>query len=172
MMQALIGFATGIILIGMQTSLVAVLPSYLPFYNLLIPYVIFLSLFRRASEALPQVLWIGLAMGMISGAPHAVYVIVFMVLFILFRNIKTYFQLLDSYLFVILIVVGVVIEHLVFGIASLIRDFSVEPFLLSLYVVLIHFFWVVITGPLLFAIFSRVFVGMDAFMARRSGTLS
>ncbi len=170
-MPALICFTTGIILIGVQTSLVAVLPAYLPFYNLLIPYVIFLSLFRRASEALPQILWAGLVMGMISGAPQVVYVIIFMVLFILFRNIKTYFQLLDTHLFVILIAVGVGIEHLVFGIVSLIQKFSVKPSLFSVYVVLIHFFWAVITGPLMFALFSRAFAGIDAFRARRSGTL-
>lgn len=171
-MPALICFATGIILIGIQTSLVAVLPTYLPFYNLLIPYVIFLSLFRPAFEALTQILWVGLIMDMISGAPQVVYVIIFMVLFILFRNIKTYFQLLDTYLFVILIAVGVGIEHLVFGMVSLIQDFSLKPSLFSVYVVLIHFLWTIITGPLLFALFSRAFAGIDAFRSRRSGKLS
>jgi len=171
-MPVLICFLWGIILIGVQTSLVAVLPVYLPFYNLLIPYVIFLSLFRPASEALPQIFWVGLVMGMLSGAPSSVYLIVFIILFLLFRNIKTYFQLFDSFLFVILIAVGVVIEHLVFGVVSLLQNFAVEPSLFTAYVVFIHFIWAVITGPLLFAVFSRAFGGMDRYQARRSAKLS
>lgn len=171
-MFALICFLAGIFLIGVQTSLVAALPAWLPFYNLLIPYVIFLSLFRRASEALPQILWVGLVMGMISGAPSTVYLMVFIILFILFRNIKNYFQLVDSFLFVILIAVGVVIEHLVFGLISILQDLAVEPSLFTAYVVFIHFIWAVVTGPLLFAIFSRAFYAMDRYQAQRSEKLS
>lgn len=171
-MFALICFLAGVILIGVQTSLVAALPAWLPFYNLLIPYVIFLSLFRRASEALPQILWVGLVMDMISGAPSTVYLMVFIILFVLFRNIKIYFQLVDSFLFVILIAVGVVIEHLVFGVVSILQNLSVAPSLFAAYVVFIHFMWAVITGPLLFAIFSRTFYGMDRYRARRSEKLS
>lgn len=171
-MQALLIFAAGgIILIGVQTSLVAVLPPWLPFYNLLIPYVIFLTLFRPVFETLPQIIMASFFMDMISGAPLAAYTITFIVLFVLFRNIKTYFQLLDSYLFVILIAVGVVIEHAVFGIALLFENFSAEPSLFSAYVIFIHCIWAIITGPLLFHLFSRAFAGIDAFRTRRSGML-
>ena len=172
MMQILIGFAMGIILIGVQASLVAVLPPWLSFYNLLIPYVIFLSLFRPPSETLLQILWVGVIMDMLSVAPRLIYVIIFMVLFILFRNIRTYFQLLDSYLFVILIAVGIALEHLVFGMVSLMRSFRVEPSLLTLYVVLIHFLWAAVTGPLMLGIFKRVFAWMDQVQVRRCKTLN
>lgn len=172
MMQILIGFATGIILIGVQTSLVAVLPPWLSFYNLLIPYVIFLSLFRPTPETLLQILWVGVLMDMLSVAPRLIYVIIFIGLFLLFRNIRTYFQLLDSYLFVILIAVGIALEHLVFGMVSLVRGFPAEPSLFTLYVVLIHFLWAAVTGPLMLGMFRRVFVWMDQTQTRRCKTLS
>jgi hypothetical protein len=171
MMQILLGFAMGIILIGFQTSLIAVLPPWLSFYNLLIPYVIFLSLFRPTSETLLQIFWVGAIMDMLSVAPRLIYLIIFLCLFVLFRNIRTYFQLLDSYLFVILIAVGIAFEHLVFNMVFLMRGFPVEKPLFTVYVVLIHLLWAAVTGPLVLGIFMRIFSWMDQVQSRRCKAL-
>jgi hypothetical protein len=96
MMQILIGFAGGNYPDRRQTSLVAVLPPWLPFYNSADSICYFFEPVPSDIRGPFADFWVGADHGHDVRSTTTVYLIIFYVLFILFRNIRTYFQLVDS----------------------------------------------------------------------------
>jgi hypothetical protein len=78
-------------------------------------------------------------------------------LFMLFKNVKTYFHTPDSFLFVILVIIGVVVEQLIFGLFYMHHSTSWTLFLHALYIASLQIIFAGITSPVVFMILKKIF---------------
>ena len=151
----------GIFLIGLHTAVLADLPAIISFYDILIPFVVYFSLFRGLSAGLSVVLIIGFIMDMISGAPNGIYMATFMIVYLMFRNITAYFHAQETVLFTICTVVGIGIENLAFGMSSLILHTDVDISFTAFQIVIVQIIWAFLTGPLIYQLFTAIFGSVD-----------
>jgi rod shape-determining protein MreD len=66
--------AGGLLLVICQTTLLPLLPVTRHFFDLLLPLVIYLAVFRPLHEALPFTLFLGILVDNLSGGPFGLYV--------------------------------------------------------------------------------------------------
>ena len=153
----------GLILLGLETTVIPELPTGITFYNLLIPFVIYFSLFRRTGTGLTVVLLVGFAADVLSGAPNGIYMGTFLALWLIFRNIGGYFQAGPLLLFTLVTAAGVGIENLVFfvclGVSEMAALFSMN----NLQLLLIQIFLVFLTAPLIYRFLAAYFDWLDTF---------
>ena len=71
-----------IILVILQTTVLPNIPLAGQFYDLLIPMLVYLALFRPAHESLPFVFFLGLLMDNLSGTPFGLYLTTYFWLYI------------------------------------------------------------------------------------------
>lgn len=166
-MRYVVYLILGILLVGLHTAILSDFPDIISFYDILIPLVVYLSLFRSLSAGLLTVLIIGYLMDMVSGAPNGIYMAVFMIVFLVFRNITAYFHAQERLLFTVCTAAGVFIENLIFSL--LLIPAQPDPALLikAVQLVIVQLIWVLLTAPLIFRIFSAVFAGVDHIRATR-----
>jgi cell shape-determining protein MreD len=126
-------------------------------YDLTIPLIVFLILMRSRLEACLCVFFAGVGVNMISGAPLGVYLITYIWLFMLFKNLKSYFHTPDSLLFVVLVVIGVMVEQLIFGMFYMIQAPIKALSLHAVYQVLLQIVIAGISGPFFFILFFKIF---------------
>jgi rod shape-determining protein MreD len=102
-------------LVILQTTVMPYLPLLDSFYDLLIPFVVFLGLSRPVRESLPFVFFLGFIMDNLSGSPFGLYLTAYFWLFIGVKGITKLLQV-GNRLFVITLIVaaGVLIENLIF----------------------------------------------------------
>jgi len=159
----------GLILLGLETTVVPELPTGITFYNLLVPFVVYFSLFRRIGSGLTVVLLIGFAADVLSGAPNGIYMGTFLALWLIFRNIGGYFQAGPLLLFTLATAAGVGIENLVFfaglAVAEMAALFSVN----NLQLLVIQIFLVFLTAPFIYRLLAAYFTWLDQFAASVGG---
>jgi len=160
-MRLLVLFAVSFLLISVQTTIICKLPFLFSLYDMLLPFLIFLILFRRLAEVLPVIMVAGCAIDMISGAPIGVYMISYALLFLVFRNIKVYFQLKDTFIFQIVLIVGVLVELLLFAI---VHSYHATEFIFSTHAVkigIIQLIWAFLSGPIVFIVCRSILQILD-----------
>ncbi len=79
-------------LVILQTTVMPNLPLLDSFYDLLIPFVVFLGLFRPVRESLPFVFFLGFIMDNLSGSPFGLYLTAYFWLFIGVKGITKLLQ--------------------------------------------------------------------------------
>lgn len=151
----------GIFLIGLHTAVLSDLPAFISFYDILIPFVVYLSLFRGFPAGLSVVLIIGFVMDMVSAAPNGTYMTAFMIVFLMFRNITAYFHARVTVLFTACTAVGIGIESLVFGAFHMLSQMDLDVSFTAFQIVMVQFIWVLLTGPLIYRLFDALFAGVD-----------
>ena len=62
-----------LLLVILQTTIMPYLPPLDKFYDLLIPFIVYLSLSRPVRESLPFILFLGYIMDNLSGGPFGLY---------------------------------------------------------------------------------------------------
>jgi len=101
-------------LVIFQTTVSSMLPPFNKFYNLQIPFVLCLGLFRPLNEAVPVIFFLGFVMDSLSGAPFGLYITTYLWLFISVRWIAIYFDSNSILLLPFVVVGGVLIENFIF----------------------------------------------------------
>jgi len=162
----------GFILIALQTAVISGLPAIMTFYDMIIPFVIYFSLFRRFSVGFAVILVLGLVVDMISGAPNGLYLTVFMVIFFLFRNIANFFHARKIVLFTFCTGIGVFIENLVFFVFHIFSETSFSTSLNHLQMMVIQIAWVFLTAPILYRLLSVYFSQVDRLSNRFGSSYS
>jgi len=157
----------GIILVGLHTAILSDFPDIISFYDILIPFVVYLSLFRSLSAGISMVLIIGFFMDTVSGAPNGIYMAVFMTVFLIFRNISAYFQAQETFLFTACTAVGVFVENLLFCLLLMLAHPDPAVLVNSVQLIIVELIWVLLTAPLIFRVFTAVSAGMDHIRATR-----
>jgi len=101
-------------LIIIQTTIMPFIPLFDRFYDLLCPFVIYLGLYRSVREGLPIVFFCGLMMDGLFGGPFGLYVTTYIWIFIGVKWMLTFLQLNNIFLLLFIIVLGVLLENLIF----------------------------------------------------------
>ena len=144
------GFYIGtcLFLIIIQTTLFAYFNVFDGMYDLLIPFVIFISICLPLRESLPFVLILGLIMDNLSGSPFGLYLTFYFWLFVGVRWILKFLRVSNKLFLSLVVVVAVLIQNLLiiatFGFigpgwqlpATALKNITVQ------------FFWALTTGPL------------------------
>jgi rod shape-determining protein MreD len=148
---------------------------YLPlldkFYDLLIPFIVYLSLSRLVRESLPFVLFLGFIMDNLSGGPFGLYLTTYFWLYVGVKGITAFIQVGNRLLIITFIVAsGVLFENLIllgaFAILGSRQQFAGG----ALEIVAVQVLWAVFTGSLLLLFFrnaqSRLGAGFKGIIAR------
>jgi cell shape-determining protein MreD len=136
-------------LITAQTTIVYWLPVFSHFYDLLIPFVLYLGLYRSMRESMPIVFFLGFIMDNLSGTPFGLYTTAYFWIFVIVNGGIKFLHVGNQILLLIVIVSGVLIENsiIVGTIILLGRNpyFPAQDFRSIVFQVL----WALFTGPLI-----------------------
>ncbi len=160
-MPYILYFSAAVILISLQTAFFSELPAAVSFYDILIPFAVYLSLFRGLTTGLSLVIISGFIMDMLSGAPNGLYMAVFTAVFLVFRKASVYFHTRLSILFTVCTGLGALIENLAFFLCCLAVYKTLPACLENLRVLPSQIIWVCLTGPFVYRLF-------DVFFSRAS----
>jgi cell shape-determining protein MreD len=159
-------------LIILQTAVMPYLPLLNPFYDLLIPFLVYLGLFRPVRESLPFVFFLGFIMDNLSGAPFGLYLTTYFWFFIAVKGITKLIQV-HNRLFILTLIVaaGVLVENLIFlgTFAIFIPDQQFSAHAAN--IMTIQVLWAFFTGPLLLMVIrkaqTRLREGFGTFYIRK-----
>lgn len=147
-------FCVCLCLVILQTAIMPYFALFDRFYDLLFPFVVYLSLFRPVRESIPIIFFFGFLIDNLSGGPLGLYLTTYLWLFVGIRWVLSFLYVRDSVLLPFIVPVGVLIQNLIFigAIASL------EPnprfYSTALSAVSIQILWAIITGPILLLTFN------------------
>ena len=144
------GFYIGtcLFLIIVQTTLLVYFNIFAGMYDLLIPFVIFLSICLPLRESLPFILILGLIMDNISGSPFGLYLTFYFWLLVGVRWVLTVFRASNKLFLSLVVVVAVLIQNgLIIGTFGFAGPGWQIP-AAGLKNVTVQFFWALTTGPL------------------------
>jgi len=158
-------------LVIMQTTVLPYLPLMDKFYDLLIPFIIYLSLSRPVRESLPFVLFLGFIMDNLSGGPFGLYLTTYFWLYVGVKGVMTFIQVGNRFFIITLIVAGgVLFENFIllgaFAILGSRQQFAGN----ALGIIAVQVLWAITTGSLFLLFFrnaqSRLGVGFKRVYAR------
>lgn len=141
-------------LVILQTTVIPYIPLFDKFYDLLCPFVIYLSIFRSAREGIPVILFIGFVMDNISGGIFGLYLTTYIWLFIGVRWIITFLHLNDSLLLPFVVAAGVLMENLIFIGTHAMFGTGTWRSSTVLDTIGVQVLWAVLTGPVLLIFFN------------------
>ncbi len=144
------GFYIGtcLLLLIVQTTILPYIPGLGGMYDLLIPFVIFISICLPLRESLPFVLVLGLIMDNLSGSPFGLYMTFYLWLFIGVRFIIRFLRVSNKFLLSVVVVTAVLIENLLM-IATFTFFRPAEQLPADAWIVISQqFLWALATGPL------------------------
>ena len=158
-------------LIILQTTIMPYLPLLDKFYDLLIPFIVYLSLSRPVRESLPFILFLGFIMDNLSGGPFGLYLTTYFWLYVGVKGITMFIQVGNRLAIITLIVAGgVLFENLIslgaFAFLGPGQQFAGD----ALEIVAIQVLWAIFTGSLFLLFFrnaqSRLGAGFKGIYAR------
>lgn len=150
-------FTIIVFLVAFQTALIMTFPILTISFDLLIPLIVFLILLRSKVETWLSIIAAGIGVNTLSGVPMGVYLITYIWLFMLFKNVKTYFHTPDSFLFVILVSIGVLVEQLIFGAFYMIQSPAPALSLHAISMAVLQIILAGVTSPFLFVVLKKIF---------------
>ena len=144
----------GLCLIVIQTTVMPHIPLFARFYDLLAPFVIYLSIFRPVRESMVIVFVFGFFMDIISGGPFGLYLTAYVWLFIGVRWAITFLHVGDGLLLPVVVTAGVLMENLVFiGTSAMFEQSSrISETMVS--TIIVQVLWAIFTGPLFLMFFN------------------
>ncbi len=157
MIRYLSYFIFAVFLVIIQTSIISYMPAALRFYDFMVPFAVYLSLYRPLRDGLPVLLAAGFVMDMLSGAPIGVYLTTYLWVFLSFRRVVRWVGLKDHLLFSLLTVLGIGFQNLIFAVAVIFGSPQGFFILESIRVILMQIFWAVVTAPFLWLGFRYCF---------------
>ena len=150
-----------ILLVCFQTTVLPVFPKLFAQFDLLVPLIVFLTLFRSSAGILPVILIAGSLMDLLSGGSGGVYIITYLIIFAGFRNTPGYFHFKSQVLFQMALLLAVLLENVVFNI---VLSFQAQALHFSLdtgRVLAVSLLWALIGGPFFYGLFNVVFNEVD-----------
>jgi len=144
----------GLCLIVIQTTVMPHIPLFARFYDLLAPFVIYLSIFRSVRESMVIVFVFGFFMDIISGGPFGIYLTAYVWMFIGVRWAITFLHVGDGLLLPVVVTAGVLMENLVFiGTSAMFEQSSrISETMVS--TIIVQVLWAIFTGPLFLMLFN------------------
>ena len=110
-------------LIILQATLIPLLPFSDKIYDLLVPYVLYLGLFRPAWKTLPIILLSGLVIDNLSGGPFGLFTSIYVWLFLGAIWMRTFMHASNMFLLPLIVAFGVLLENVMFlGIITILES--------------------------------------------------
>lgn len=141
-------------LVVIQTTVMPHIPLFERFYDLLTPFVIYLSIFRSVRESLVIIFVFGFFMDIISGGPFGLYLTAYVWLFIGVRWAITFLHVGDSVLLPFVVAAGILMENLIFIGTSVMFEQSLRISEAMVSTIVIQVLWAIFTGPLFLMFFN------------------
>ncbi|MDL1968468.1 MAG: hypothetical protein LWW97_07940 [Deltaproteobacteria bacterium] len=133
-------------LVIFQTTIMPHISLFNNFYDLLIPFIIYLGLFRHAREGILFVLVLGFLMDNLSGGTFGLYLTTYFWLFIVVKLVIEYLYARNNILLLFIVAAGVLMENIIF-IASVFMSGSDSLFLaITIRSVIFQILWAGCTG--------------------------
>lgn len=159
-------------LIILQTTVMPYLPLLDKFYDLLIPFIVYLGLSRPLRESLFFVLLLGFIMDNLSGGPFGLYLTTYFWLFIGVKGITMFIQVANRlFIITLIIATGVLMENtIILGAYAVLG--SGQQFAGDLVkIVAVQVLWAILTGSLFLMLFrnaqNRLSAGFKAIYAHK-----
>jgi len=152
-----------LVLVILQTTVMPYLSMLDRFYDLLIPFIVYLSLSRPVREGLLFVCFLGFIMDNLSGSPFGLYLTSYFWLFIGVKGITQLLQVGKRVAIITVIVAaGVLAENLIF--LGSFAIFSPEHQLAddAVKIVAVQILWALLTGSVFLIIFRNTHNWLDA----------
>jgi len=152
-----------LVLVILQTTVMPYLSVLDRFYDLLIPFLVYLGLFRPVHEGLLFVCFLGFIMDNLSGGPFGLYLTSYFWLLIGAKGITQMLQV-GKHMFIITFIVaaGVLAQNLIFlgsfAIFSPEQQFAGDAFK----IVAVQILWALLTGSAFLVIFRNTHNWLDA----------
>ncbi len=154
------------ILLLVQTVIMPDIPGIKAFYDPVLIFVFYLSLYRPIRETLPLVLILGFILDNLSGAPFGLYLTTYFWLFFGVRWVTRFLRVRNIVLLPLLIACGILIKNTIFIATLAININWVEFHLDILKIVGYQFLWLVTTGPVLLVFFNLIHYKWDLWMLK------
>ena len=148
-MNAVLSIILALVFVVFQTAWLPALFTCDCYLDLLLPLVIYVSIFRPVIESIFLILFFGLVMDSLSGGPFGLYMITYLWLFL---GVRGSMRLLDAgsyFLFPLILALSVLIENLLFA-------FSVST--VPSVAVFMYALWALITAPFFLLLFNALFL--------------
>jgi len=130
------------------------IPLFERFYDLLTPFIIYLSIFRSVRESMVIILIFGFFMDIISGGPFGLYLTAYVWLFFGVRWAITFLHVGDSLILPFVVAAGVLMENLMFIGASAMFEQSSRISEAVVGTIIVQVLWAIFTGPLFLMFFN------------------
>ena len=153
-------------LVIIKTTLIPGLPLFEKFYDLLIPIVIYLSLFRPVREGAPLILFFGLMMDSLCGGPVGLYLATYIWIYAGMRWVSRFLSTGNMVLLALAVAIGVIFECLVLLIYLILLAPSAIPPEDTARTVALQIVWALFTGPIILIIISQSQKQLDIWKAR------
>ena len=141
-------------LVLFQTTVMPYFHLFDRFYDLLSPFVIYLSLFRSLRQSIPVILFFGFLMDSLSGGPFGLYLTTYIWLFIGVKWIITFLHLGDSFLLPFIVAAGVLLQNCIFIGTIAMFEPGTQFLSAAVSIVTIQVLWAIFTGPILLMFFN------------------
>ena len=141
-------------LVLFQTTVMPYFHLFDRFYDLLSPFVIYLSLFRSLRQSIPVILFFGFLMDSLSGGPFGLYLTTYIWLFIGVKWIITFLHLGDSLFLPFLVAAGVLLQNCIFIGTIAMFEPGTQFLSAAVSIVTIQVLWAIFTGPILLMFFN------------------
>ena len=151
-------------LIVVQTTVMPYIPLFDRFYDLLSPFVIYLSIFRSNRESLVIIFLFGFFMDIISGGPFGLYITAYVWLFIGVRWAITFLHVGDSMLLPFVVALGVLMENFIFVAISAMFEQSSRISEAMVSTIIVQVLWAIFTGPLFLMLFNTSYRRWDRWL--------
>ncbi len=154
----------GLVLI--KTTLIPTFPMFDKFYDLLIPIIIYLSLFRSVREGIPIILFFGIIMDSLCGGPAGLYLTTYIWLYAAMRWLSQFLHTGNMVLAALAVAIGVVFECMVLlGYLVILAPSAIVP-TDAAKTVLLQTIWALTTGPVILIIIGWSQKQLDIWKAR------
>ena len=130
-----------------QTSILSFTPLKDSLYDLMIPLIVYLGLFRRSREGIIVIMFVGIVIDTLSGGPFGIYLTIYLWLFIFVRWMKTFLHAGSAIILPFVFVLSILIQNIAFlGVDALLIPASRIPGN-AVGKVSKEILWVICTGP-------------------------
>ena len=140
-------FIISLVLIILDTALIPTVPFSAMFYDLMIPFVVYIGLYRPLKEGLSVVCVLGLIVDGLSSGPFGLFLTTYLWLFAGVKWLVTFLHAHSKVILPFVVALGVLLENAIFlGVIGILMPEAHFP-LDTHKTVLVQFILAVFTGP-------------------------
>lgn len=143
-------------LVIFHTTIIPHISLLTNFYDILIPFIIYLGLFRPVRESIVFILVLGFLMDNLSGGPFGLYLTTYLWLFIVVKVVVKYLHARNNILLVLIVAAGVLMENIIFITFFSISDQNSQFFTNTVKIVIYQILWAGFTGFFFITFFSQI----------------